>query len=276
VPRLLQAGHAVTALTRSPEKAAALRALGVEPVVGDALDRDAMMRLVTAARPDAVIHQVTSLVGMRSLRRFDHEFAQTNRLRTRGLDILLEAAQAAGARRFLAQSYTSWTNPRDGGPVKSEADPLDPSPPKAMRRTLEAIAYLERAVVGARGLTGLALRYGSFYGPGTSFGADGTIVEAVRQRKLPIVGSGAGIWSFIHLDDAAAATVLALGRGEPGVYNITDDEPTPVSTWLPALAAAVGAPPPRHVPVWLGRLFVGDVGVSVMTQIRGSSNRKAK
>ena len=271
VAHLAAGGDHVVATTRSPAKLERLRALGAEPVVMDGLNALEVGEAVARAEPDAIVHQMTALAGMNDLRRFDRGFAVTNELRTAGTDHLLCAAEAAGVRRFVAQSYTGWANTRDGGPVKTEDDPLDPHPPKQQSQTLAAIRYLERAVLEAP-LEGLVLRYGSFYGPGASE----QMLEVVRRRKLPIVGSGGGIWSWIHIDDAAAATVAALERGAPGIYNIVDDEPAPVSEWLPCLADAVGAKPPRHVPVWLGRLAAGEVGVSMMTQIRGSSNAKAK
>jgi nucleoside-diphosphate-sugar epimerase len=199
-------------------------------------------------------------------------FATTNRLRTEGTDHLLAAAAAAGTRRFIAQSYTGWTNARSGGPVKDEDDPLDPAPPAAQRESLAAIRHLERVVPAAAPMQGIVLRYGSFYGPGAS----DEFVGLIRKRRVPVIGDGAGVWSFVHIHDAAAATVAALGRGEPGVYNIVDDEPASVAEWLPFLAQAIGAKPPFRLPAWLGRLAAGEVGVSMMTQIRGSSNVKAK
>jgi nucleoside-diphosphate-sugar epimerase len=268
VPQLVSAGHQVVATTRTPDKAEALRALGAEPVVLDGLDAAAVGAAVAEARPDAIVHQMTALAGMSNLRNFDKVFATTNRLRTEGLDHLLAAARATGVPRFVAQSYTGWPNPRTGGPVKTEADGLDPNPVPRQRETIAAIAHVERAVTE---FGGVALRYGSFYGPG---GWD-DIADLVRRRRFPIVGDGGGIWSWCHLDDAAAATVAALEQGS-GIYNIADDEPAPVSEWLPYLAEVLGAKPPRHVPTWLGRLAAGDVGVSLMTQIRGSSNAKAK
>jgi nucleoside-diphosphate-sugar epimerase len=211
--------------------------------------------------------------------KFDEEFALTNRLRTEGTDYLLAAARTVGARRFIAQSYGNWnyarTGPKTG--LKTEEDPLDPTPPRHQQQSLQAIRYLENAVViAADGIEGVALRYGNLYGPGTGFALDGDIVATVRTRGFPIVGDGAGVWSFIHVDDAAAATVAAIQRGVPGVYNVADDEPAPVRTWLPALAQAVGAKPPRHIPAWLGRLVIGEVGMSMMTQIRGVSNTNAR
>jgi nucleoside-diphosphate-sugar epimerase len=205
---------------------------------------------------------------MSDLKHFDRTFAPTNRLRTEGTDALLAAAREAGVARFVGQSYTSWPYARVGGPVKAEEDPLDPDPPEAMRETLAAIRHLEQAAVDAGGI---ALRYGGFYGS-----PHDAQLALVRKRKFPIVGDGGGIWSFVHLDDAAAATVLALERGEPGVYNVVDDDPAPVREWLPALAAALGAPPPRHVPRWLARLVAGEAGVTMMTEMRGASNAKAR
>ena len=272
VPQLAAAGHAVTASTRNPDKAALLRTLGAEPVVVDGLDAMAVGEAVARAEPEAVIHQMTALAGGADLKHFDQTFAVTNRLRTEGIDHLLAAAAAAGARRFIAQSYTGWTNARTGGRVKSEDDPLDPDPPAAQRESLAAIRYLERAVLAAAPVQGIVLRYGSLYGPGASDAFTGL----VAKRRLPVIGDGGGIWSFLHTRDAAAAAVAALEQGKPGVYNITDDEPASVAEWLPYLAETMGAKPPRHVPVWLGRLAAGEVGVSMMTQIRGSSNAKAK
>src|SRR5215210_6308574 len=272
VPLLVANAYQVVAMTRSPEKAQSLRSAGTEPVVADGLDREAVLRAVTRAEPEVVIHQMTGLTGVMSFKKFDEEFAATNRLRTAGTDILLEAARTAGARRFIVQSYGGWNYERTGGPAKTEEDPFDPEPPAAMKRTLEAIRYLESAVLGAEGLEGVALRYGSFYGPGSYIAEDGVILELVRRRKLPIIGSGAGMWSFLHLDDAATATLAAVERGAPGVYNIADDEPAPVAVWLPELAKIIGAKPPHHIPAWLGRLAAGEPGVSIFTQIRGTVN----
>lgn len=276
VPQLTVRGHEVVATTRSAEKADRLRMMGAQPVVVDALDEAAVVKAITEAKPDVIVHQLTSLTGFKDLKRFDDGFAETNRLRTIGLDILLKAARAAGTRRVIAQSYTGWPNSRGGGPVKSEADPLDPTPPAAMRATLAAIRYLEKTLTDAKDLEGTVLRYGALYGPGTDFAEGGPYPTLIAQRRLPIIGDGSGIWSFIHVDDAAAATVAAIERGGTGVYNIVDDEPAPVAEWLPYLAEVLGAKPPRRIPIWLGRLFVGEAGVSMMTRIRGSSNGKAK
>ena len=276
VPLLIAQGHSVVGMTRAPEKAEPLRALGAEPAVADALDRDAVMEAVAGARPDAVIHQLTALTGLKSFRRFDRDFAMTNRLRTEGIDHLLEAARAAGAQRLVAQSYGNWNYRPTGDGPKAEEDPLDPDPPANQAETLAAIRYLEQAVTGAQGIDGIALRCGNFYGPGTALALDGDLVELVRKRRLPIIGDGGGVWSFAHVDDVATATIAALERGAPGIYNVADDEPAPVAEWLPELARQVGGKPPRRVPVWLGRIAAGEVGVSMMTRIRGASNGKAK
>lgn len=276
VPLLVSAGHEVVGMTRTAAKTGALRAAGAEPVVADALDREAVREAVLRAHPEVVIHQLTALTGMGDLKHFDNDLAGTNRLRTEGAENLLAAAQEAGAQRFVAQSFSGWPNERRGGRVKSEEDPLDADPPETMRRTLGAIRQLEAMVSGASGLTGIVLRYGGFYGPGTSLGEGGKFVEMVRRRQLPLFGAGTGVWSFLHIDDAANATRIAAGEGPGGIYNIVDDEPAEVAVWLPDLAQALGAKPPRHLPAWLGRLLVGEAGLSVMNKVRGSSNAKAK
>jgi nucleoside-diphosphate-sugar epimerase len=268
VPQLVERGHEVIGTTRSAEKTDRLVALGAEPVVLDVLDRAAVRDAVRTASPDAIVHQATALAGASDVRHFDRSFEQTNRLRTEGTDALLEAAREAGVGRFVAQSYAGWPYARTGGPVKTEEDPLDPSPVPDMRQTLRAIEHLEAAVAGEGGI---ALRYGGFYGA-----PDDAQLELVRKRQFPLVGDGAGVWSFVHLEDAASATVLAVERGDPGVYNVVDDEPAPVREWLPALAAAIGAKPPRHIPRWLARLVAGETAVVLMTECRGASNAKAK
>jgi 2-alkyl-3-oxoalkanoate reductase len=280
VPMLVESGHGVFAMTRTPAKRAAIEAAGATAVVADALDRAAVDDAVRAAEPEAVVHQLTALAGLTgNPRRFDREFATTNRLRTEGTDHLLRAAQGSGARRFVIQSFAGWPYAREGGPVKTEDDPLDPDPPAAERQTLAAIRHLERAATSAEGIDGFPLRYGGFYGPGTSIshGEGDGFQETIRKRRFSVLGAGTGVWSFIHIDDAAAATLATVeGRGEPGVYNVVDDDPAPVSEWLPALAEALGAKPPRRLPVWVGRLVGGELAVSLMTQIRGASNAKAK
>jgi nucleoside-diphosphate-sugar epimerase len=268
VPQLVERGHEVIGTTRSPEKADRLRAQGAEPVVLDLLDPHAVREAVVAARPDAIVHEATALAGLSDFRHFDRSFALTNRLRTEGTDALLAAAREAGVRRFVAQSFAGWPYARDDGPVKTEEDPLDPTPVPAMSETLEAIRHLEDAVTAAGGA---ALRYGGFYGS-----PEDPQVELVRKRRFPIVGDGDGVSSFVHLEDAAAATALALEQGASGIYNVVDDEPAPVREWLPALAAAVGAKPPRRVPRWVARLMAGEPGVVLMTESRGASNAKAK
>jgi 2-alkyl-3-oxoalkanoate reductase len=271
VPKLVERGHEVVATTSRREKADALRALGATAVILDGLDGAAVGEAVARAEPAAIVQQMTSLAGRSDLRRFDRWFARTNELRTRGTEHLLAAARAAGVDRFVAQSYTGWTNDDRGSPIKSEADPLDPDPLAAQRESLAAIRFLEDAVTSAP-LEGIVLRYGNFYGPGDSE----ALLELIRKRRFPIIGDGGGVWSWIHLDDAASATIAALERGRRGIYNVADDDPARVAEWLPYLARVVGAKPPRRVPVWLGRLAAGDVAVRWMTEGRGSSNEKAK
>ena len=271
VPGLVTAGHEVTATTRTPGKVAQLRAAGAEPAVVDGLDREAVIAAVRAAAPEVIVHEMTALADMRSLRLPDRVFAVTNELRTRGTDNLLEAARAAGAGRFIAQSFTGWPNIRDGGPVKTEEDPLDSRPVPSAARTLAAIRHVEKTVSAAVP-EGIVLRYGSFYGPGASE----ILLDALRKRQLPLIGGGAGIWSFIEITDAAAATRAAVDRGAPGVYNVVDSDPAPVAEWLPYLAKVAGAKPPLRVPAWLGRLLAGEFVVTQMTSARGSSNEKAR
>ncbi len=276
VPMLVENGHRVVGTTRSREKVERIQAMGAEPAVVDGLDAEAVTRAVLRARPEVVVHEMTALTAFRDVRKFDQAFALTNRLRTEGTDNLLAAARQAGARRFVAQSFCGWPFPRTGGWVKTEDDGLDPDPPAEFRRTLEAIRYLERAVLEADGLEGIVLRYGGFYGPGTSMDVDGSVVEEVRRRRFPIIGAGTAVWSFVHVEDAASATVAAIERGAPGVYNVVDDDPARVSEWLPTLAEAVGARPPRRIPAWMGRLIAGPHVVVMMNEARGGSNAKAK
>jgi 2-alkyl-3-oxoalkanoate reductase len=269
IPALIAEGHEVTGTSRSQASAERIRRQGATAVIVDGLDRQGLADAVVAAAPEVIIHEMTALTSVTNYRKFDREFAVTNELRTKGTDYLLEAAAKAGTKRFIAQSYTNWPNIREGGPVKTEDDPLDPRPPKGARQSLAAIRHVETAVPAAGGLV---LRYGSFYGPGAST----VMLDILRQRKFPIVGGGTGIWSFAEITDAAAATVAAVTRGGPGVYNIVDDDPAPVSEWLPYLAGCLGVKPPARVPTWLGRLLAGDVVVAQMTDTRGSSNAKAK
>jgi 2-alkyl-3-oxoalkanoate reductase len=271
VPGLVTAGHEVTASTRSALKANQLKNQGATPVIVDGLDREAVLKAVTAAQPEVIIHQMTSLTSMRSLRNFDKTFAVTNELRSNGTDYLLEAAHQAGTRRFIAQSFTGWNNAREGGMVKTEEDPLDPHPPAGTARSLAALKHLEEAVPKAVP-EGLVLRYGLLYG----HGASDAMLEAVRKRQMPVIGGGAGLWSWTEVTDAAAATVAAVTRGAPGIYNVVDDDPAPVAQWLPYLASSLGVKPPMRAPAWLGRLLGGELVVEWMTQGRGASNEKAK
>jgi len=275
VPRLVTAGHQVTGMTRTEAKQNALRALGAEPVIADALDPEQVADVVAQAQPDVIVHQLTAIATL-DLRHFDRDFALTNRLRTEGTDHLLSAGRAVGVERFIAQSYTSWPYARTGGAVKGEDDPLDPTPAREMRESLAAIRHLEAAVTGADWTEGIVLRYGGFYGPGTSMSPGGEQLEMIRKRKFPVVGNGRGMWSFVHIADAAEATVLAVEHGQRGIYNVVDDEPAPVAEWLPAMAESIGAPRPWHVPRFVGRLLAGEAGAVMMTETRGASNAKAK
>ena len=276
VPLLLESGHEVVALVRTPQKGKEAEALGAKAVVADALDKDALTAAIRRAEPEVILHQLTALTGVTNFKKLDEEFALTNRLRTEATETMLAATRLVRGRRFIAQSFCGWPFAREGGPIKTEEDPLDPTPPATFRKTFAAIRYLEEAVRRTTDLEALALRYGFFYGPGTSIAKDGAVVELVCNRRIPIVGDGAGIWSFIHIQDAARATVAAVSSGAPGIYNVVDDEPAPVSTWLPLLADVLGAEPPRQMPVWLAKLLIGDGGATMMTQIRGASNAKAK
>ena len=278
VPRLVAAGHRVVGMTRSADKAEAVHALGAKPAVADALDPDAVATAVAEAEPEVVAHQLTALSGPIDMRHIDRWFAQTNRLRTEGTDHLLAAGRTVGARRFLAQSYAGWPFARTGGPVKDEGDPLDRDPPERLRETLDAIRYLEDAVTEIDWGVGIVLRYGAFYGPGTSTSADpeAEMTKPILRRQFPVIGDGGGVWSFTHIADAAEATVAAVERGQAGIYNIVDDEPARVGDWLPGLAEALDAKPPRRLPRWLGRLVVGDAATVMMTEVRGASNAKAK
>jgi nucleoside-diphosphate-sugar epimerase len=276
VPRLVAAGHEVHGMTRNEAKQAMLSEMGAVPMVADALDPDQVAEAVGRARPDVIVHQLTALAGV-EMRHLERDFALTNHLRTEGTDHLLSAGQAAGVRRFVAQGIGGFgAYARTGGPVKSEEDPLDPTPARAMRANLAAIRHLENAVVGARWTEGIVLRYGAFYGPGTSMAPGEESFEMIRKRKFPVVGDGGGVWSFIHVADAAEATMAAIEHGSRGVYNVVDDDPAPVNEWLPALAQALGAKQPMRVPRFIGRLFAGEAGVVMMTELRGASNDKAK
>jgi len=272
IPKLIEHGHAVTGTTRSPARADSIRALGATPAVADGLDREAVVSAVRAAQPDVIVHQMTALAGLGDPRRFQRSFAATDRLRTEGTDNLLVAAAEVGA-TVVAQSYAGWPYEPVGGPVKDEDAPLMADPPKQMRGTVAALRHVEGAVTAAGGM---ALRYGGFYGPGTGLVRGGEQWKLVQARKFPIVGDGGGIWSFCHIDDAASATLAALEHPVPGaVLNICDDEPAPVRDWLPGLAQAIGAKPPRRVPRFVGRLL-GPHVIQLMCEARGASNARAK
>jgi 2-alkyl-3-oxoalkanoate reductase len=271
IPGLVAAGHEVTGTTRSPSKAGQLKSAGATPAIVDGLDRRAVLDAVRAAQPDVIVHQMTALASMRSFRNFDKEFAVTSELRTKGTDYLLEGARQAGTRRFIAQSFIGWNNARTGSLVKSETDPLDPDPVPSTRQALAALRHLEEIVPGAVP-EGLVLRYGPFYGHGSS----DSMLDLVRKRQMPVIGGGAGIWSFCEVTDAAAATLAAVTRGAPGLYNVVDDDPAPVREWLPYLAGCLGVKPPMHAPAWVGKLVAGDLVVTMMTEARGSANAKAK
>jgi nucleoside-diphosphate-sugar epimerase len=278
VPQLVARGHDVTGMTRTESKRDLVRSLGARPVVADALDPDAVARAVAEAEPEVIVHQLTALSGSFDLRHFDRFFAVTNRLRTEGTDHLLAAGRAVGARRFVAQSYAGWPFARVDGMVKSESDPLDPDPPEAMRSTIDAIRHLEAAVTSIEWGEGVVLRYGGFYGPGTSLSQDpdADMSAAIRKRRFPVVGSGGGVLSFIHIEDAAAATVPAIEHGKRGIYQVVDDDPAPAHEWLPVLASELHAKPPRRFPRWLARLVAGEAAAVMMTEGRGASNAKAK
>ncbi len=271
VPMLVASGHQVTGTATSEKSAAAIRAQGAEAVVVDGLDAAGIGVAVARAEPDAIIHEMTALSGAPDFRHFDRWFALTNRLRTEGTEHLLAAAKASDVKRFVAQSFTGWSNSREGSWIKTEDDPLDPHPLQEQTETFAAIRFLERAVLDAP-LEGIVVRYGGLYGPGSSE----TLAEILRKRMFPVIGNGAGIISSTHVDDAASGTLAALERGRRGVYNIVDDDPAPAREFIPAIAEALDAPKPLHIPAWLGRLVAGDVAVTMMTEGRGSSNAKAK
>ena len=280
VPQLVARGHEVVGMTRTASKQELVRGLGARPVVADALDPDAVAQAVASAEPEVIVHQLTALSGQMSARDMRHPgrfkgAIMTNRLRTEATDHLLAAGRAVGARRFVAQSFGAFRFARTGGPVQTEADPLDPG---TRQPGVEAILYLERAVTTIEWGEGLALRYGGFYGPGTgiSLASDAVIAAPIRKHRFPIVGDGGGVWSHIHIEDAAAATASAVERGRPGIYNVVDDDPAPVREWLPVLASALEARPPRRVPRWLARLAAGEAATAMMTEVRGASNEKAK
>lgn len=275
VPMLVRAAHHVTGTSLTASGVRQLEQMGASGVTMDALDETRVKEVVDDLQPEVVIHQVTAIGAVR-LRRLDEGFAMTNRLRTEGLDYLLRAAIDSGASRFIAQSFTGWTNNRTGAAAKTESDPLEPEPAPRSHETLEAIRHVESTVTSTSELVGVALRYGNLYGPGTAYSEGGEMYNLVRARRLPVVGAGSGVWSFVHVRDAAMATSNAVTRGGSGVYNVVDDEPAPVSVWLPYFARVIGAKPPLRLPVWMARPLIGELGIRFMTEIRGAANVKAK
>jgi nucleoside-diphosphate-sugar epimerase len=276
VPQLVERGHEVTGTTRNDDKLDLIRGLGATPVVADGLDPEAVAQAVAGAEPDVIVHQMTALTSL-DLRKFEQSFAVTDRLRTEGTDHLLSAARAVGVKRFVAQGYAGWSYARDGTAAKSEEASRDPAPPAPLHGLQAALEHVEAAVTGADWTEGIVLRYGNFYGPGTNLEyPDGEMNAQIRQRKVPVIGDGAGVWSFVHIDDAAAATVAAIERGRRGIYNVVDDEPATTAEWLSALAEQLGAKPPRRVPRWLARILAGEAAVVMMTEVHGALNGKAK
>jgi nucleoside-diphosphate-sugar epimerase len=274
IRKLVAAGHDVTGMTRSEARGEELRAAGATAALADVFDADALGAAMSAAAPEVVIHQLTALPERMNFRNKDL-YTATNRLRTEGTRNLLRGAQAAGAGRFLAQSIAFAYRP-EAGAVKSEDEPLFDDAPAPFASGVEALRDMEGAVLGTEGIDGVVLRYGFFYGPGTHYGADGAVTHDVRRRRMPVVGAGTGLFSFVHVDDAADATLAAVGRGSAGIYNIVDDEPAAMREWLPAFAAAAGARPPRSVPAWLARLVAGRQAAGFALELRGASNEKAK
>jgi nucleoside-diphosphate-sugar epimerase len=275
LPRLVGGGHQVAGMMRTAAKVDLVRSMGATPVVADALDPAQVQASVTDFAPDVIVHELTDLKGL-AMQSFERDFAVTNRLRTEGTDHLLAAGRSAGVARFVTQSYAGWPFARTGSRIKTEEEPLDPNPVPPMRAAFQAIAYAERATLAADWTEGIVLRYGSFYGPGTGLDVDGEQLELVRKRRWPIVGDGQGVWSFIHVADAAEATLAAIERGSRGIYHVVDDEPAPMAEWLPVVAARLGAKPPMRLPRWLGRVLAGEAATVVMTEIRGASNVKAR
>jgi nucleoside-diphosphate-sugar epimerase len=277
VSQLVARGHEVVGTTRSAAKTGALRALGAEPVILDALDPDSVADVVAKAEPEVIVHQLTALSGPPDFRHVKRMAAATNRLRTEGTDHLLAAARAVGVRKFVAQSNGSWME-RTGGPVADESARIEPNPPADAAESVAALRHLEAAVTGITWADGIALRYGGFYGPGTGIevAPDAVMAGLIRRRRFPIVGGGGGVWSLVHITDAASATVAAIERGKPGIYHVADDEPAPIRDVLPELARALGAKPPRRVPAWVVRLVAGEAAVDMMTRARGISSEKTK
>lgn len=276
IPLLVEQQHEVFGAFRNPAHTDRVQSLGAAPVLLDALDAQAVHDRIAEIRPQVVLHQLTAIPARLDLRHFDREFEMTNRLRTEGTRNLATAAVRAGVERFIAQSHTGWPYARRGITLKTEEDDLDLTPPPQMKTTLDALQVLENTVVREQGFTGIVLRYGPFYGPLSSIARDGALVEDLRSHRLPVIGQGTGVWSFIHLHDAATATLAAITRGQRGIYNIVDDDPAPAIEWIPFLAECVGAKPPMRVPNWFAKMAIGEHAVSMMNDIRGVSNAKAK
>lgn len=275
LPRLVEARHDVTALTRSQSHVKQIRNNGAKPVVCDVFDQDQLKQAIAASQPEIVIHQLTNLPQRIDPRRIKQSLAQTNKLRTEGSQILMSAAKSVGVRRFVAQSISSYYALTSAAPA-TENESLYTNAPAAFANIIHAVDNLEHTVLNTPGIEGVVLRYGYFYGPGTIYAADGTFAEDVRHRRVPLIGDGGGVFSFIHIEDAAAATVLALNHGEAGIYNIVDDDPAPMREWLPLYANMLGAPPPMYLPKFIGQFGAGRFGVYFMTEQRGASNKKAK
>jgi nucleoside-diphosphate-sugar epimerase len=276
IPLLIEQEHEVFGAFRNPAHADRVQSLGATPVVLDVFDGQAVVSRVTEIKPQVVIHQLTAIPARIDIKHIDRDFELTNRLRTEGTRNLATAAVQAGAEKFIAQSFAGWPYARRGITLKSEEDDLDPTPPPKMKPILDAIETLEHTTLREKAFTGIVLRYGPLYGPHSSIASDGTMVDDLRKHKIPLIGQGTGVWSFLHLHDAATATVAALTQAQRGIYNIVDDDPAPVVEWLPFLAQCVGAPPPRHIPNWMANIAVGEHAVAMMNDIRGVSNAKAR
>lgn len=268
------AGHTPIGMIRSTANEPAIRALGAEPVVANGLDRESVVRAIAATQPDIVVHVMTALRGVTDYKNFDRSFEATNRLRTIGTDNLVFAAREAGVKHVLAHSFAGWNYAKGGAEAKRETDPFDSNPPSSQRESLQALIHLEQTILES-GIRATVLRCATLYGPGTSIAPDGDLAKLIGKRGLPIIGGGTGIWSFVHVDDAACATVRAIGESAEGVFNIADDEPAAVAAWISELAEILKAPKPLRVPAFIGRWAAGESGMSMMTQVRGASNAKA-
>ena len=275
LPRLLEAGHDVTAMTRREDRAAALREAGAVPAVADVFDAEGLRAAVERAAPEVVVHELTDLPPALDTRKIEEQMAGNDRIRTEGTRNLVAAARGAGARRIVAQSIAFAYAPTGDG-LKREEDPLWDDAPWPWKRSIDALHELEDAVTKTQGIEGVVLRYGFFYGPGSAYGPGGSLEHEVRRRRFPVVGRGSGVFSFVHVDDAADATVATVERGAPGIYNIVDDEPAAMREWVPVYADAIGAKRPYRIPRFVARLFAGPYAVMLATEVRGASNERAK